>query len=130
MKKIVLSFALLAILSGCITKKVYITKEVEVRATPAPKVQVTYTAPKSSADQESCDIMYTTYKQCYGLGIQLDSTNMCVKSGVVLSSRISSQWGSQELGTALGAICTVACETANRNMAMPSYKDFSENACD
>jgi len=34
-------------------------------------------------------ILYTTYKQCYGLGIQLNSTDACLESAGELSSSLS-----------------------------------------
>ena len=126
MKKIVLGLTLLALLNGCIIKEVHTTEKVTPTATATKTVT---SQPQSSYDKDTCDVMYTTYKQCYGLGIQLNSTDMCVDSGVELSTRISAKWGNQELGTALGAICAVACETANQDMAMPSYSDFATNAC-
>jgi len=101
------------------------TAKVETPASTSWKIPTQ----KSVLDRESCDLLYTTYKGCYGLGIQFNNTNMCIESGVQLSESISSQIGSQDLGTVLGSVCAVACETANQNMAMPSYNDFSQNAC-
>jgi len=42
-----------------------------------------------SMDKETCEILYTTYKQCYGLGIQLNSTDACLESAGELSSSLS-----------------------------------------
>jgi len=77
------------------------------------------TSPKSEIMEEDCGLFF----------VQVSNTNMCLDSGGRLASKISSQWGSHELGTMLGTVCAVACESANRNMAMPSYSEFANNSC-
>jgi len=54
---------------------------------------------------------------------------MCVTSGLHLREEISREFGDRDLGGALGAICAVACDSANQQMAMPSYSDFSDEFC-
>jgi len=131
MKKTIIMIGLLAFLNGCIIKETTIR---EVAKTPI-KTEVVNThvtvkvEEKTVQNRESCDLMYATYKQCYGLGIRLNSTHMCIESGGELAKSISSKWGSYDLGTALGSICAVACASAHRNMSMPSYTDFSKKAC-
>ena len=132
MKRIVIALGFLALLNGC-TREIHHYHTETVTVAQPQQVQkrepVQYSTQKSPIDKDSCDVLYTTYKQCYGLGIQVSSTDMCLDSGGRLASKISSQWGSHELGTMLGTVCAVACESANRNMAMPSYSEFANNSC-
>jgi len=80
-------------------------------------------------EREACDVLYTTYRGCYGLGIQYNNTDMCVASGLRLGTKLYERFGDEDLGGALGAICAAACESANQQMAMPSYDDFSDKFC-
>ena len=127
-KTTLLTLTTLTLLTGCVIQIPGDQTPQEPLTVPVA-TQTNSTLKTSSYNKDSCDVMYTTYKQCYGLGIQLNSTDMCITSGAELANSISTRWGSAELGTALGSICAVACESANQNMAMPSYNDFSQKAC-
>jgi len=146
MKAGFIGFIVLAILNGCIIKETTIKeipRESSVSTSKSTKIKVPtqrykgadvystsgYQGEPSSMSREVCEVLYTTYRQCYGLGIQLNSTDACINSGVDLAKAISQKYGSQELGKSLGSICAIACESANRNMSMPSYSDFSREAC-
>ncbi len=130
---------------GC-TKEIhnhYSTKEVimppqeqqyhlERQNTSFVEQPVWYTQSKSQSsklEKDVCDVLYSTYKQCYGMGIQLNDTDMCLSASGELSSRITQEFGDHEIGVMFGTICAVACESANRNMSMPSYDEFSHNNC-
>lgn len=137
---------MIVLVSGCVIKETRIverdrsnetvsSQQIQAEVHTAPRQTrsfpvTTQSTKQSSMSEGTCDLLYTAYKQCYGLGIQLNNTDMCVESGVTLADRISSQYGNSELGTAFGSICAIACESANRNMAMPSEAEFSQSACD
>ena len=133
MKKMILVMGVAMVFTGCVIKVDGEPKkqsETEMTISSNDNKQWIYEDPeKQQAKQEYCNLMYYTYKKCYGLGIQTGSTNTCVNSGAELAQDVSVRTNSEEMGLTMGKVCALACESANQNAGMASYQEFATKAC-
>jgi len=133
MKKMILIMGVAMVFNGCVIKVDGEPKkqsETEMTISSNDNQQWTYEDPeKQQARQESCNLMYYTYKKCYGLGIQTGSTNTCLNSSAELAQDVAVRTNSEDTGLAMGKVCALACESANQNIGMASYQAFSSKVC-